>query len=90
MPAFMLTSKTKAAMSSNWNLELASPNVLIRQGWTRHSLNVGDEVSVVGSQAKDGSNMANARTVTLADGRKVFAFSPTEQPPASTEQPPAK
>lgn len=67
----------------NWNLELASPNVLIRQGWTRHSLNVGDEVTVVGSQAKDGSNMANARTVTLADGRKVFAFSPTEEPPAN-------
>jgi len=87
---FYVDVKDDSGNVTNWNLELASPNVLIRQGWTRHSLNVGDEVTVVGSQAKDGSNMANARTVTLADGRKVFAFSPTEQPPASSEQPPAK
>jgi hypothetical protein len=58
---------------TNWNFELASPNGLMRQGWTRHSLKVGDVVTVTGSMAKDGSNMANARTVTLADGRKVFA-----------------
>jgi hypothetical protein len=59
----------------NWNLELASPNVLIRNGWTRKALQVGDQVIVNGSQAKDGSNMANARMVTLSDGRKVFAGS---------------
>lgn len=60
---------------TNWNLELASPNVLVRNGWTRKSLNVGDEVTVQGSQAKDGSKMANARVVTLASGKRVFAGS---------------
>jgi len=60
---------------TNWNLELASPNVLVRNGWTRKSLNVGDEVVVEGSAAKDGSKMANARVVKLADGRRVFAGS---------------
>ena len=60
---------------TNWNLELASPNVLRRNGWTRTSLNVGDEVTVEGSLAKNGSKMANARVVTLAGGRKVFAGS---------------
>ena len=59
----------------NWNLELASPNVLVRNGWTRKSLKVGDEVVVQGSAAKDGSKMANARVVTLGDGRRVFAGS---------------
>jgi outer membrane usher protein FimD/PapC len=59
----------------NWNLELASPNVLGRQGWTRHSLNVGDQITVEGSRAKDGSQMANARTVKLADGKVVGARS---------------
>jgi hypothetical protein len=59
----------------NWNLELASPNVLVRNGWSRKSLNVGDEVVVEGSLAKDGSKMANARVVLLADGRRVFAGS---------------
>lgn len=58
-----------------WNLELASPNVLARNGWTRHSLNEGDQITVEGSQAKDGSFLANARLVTLANGKKVFAGS---------------
>jgi hypothetical protein len=60
---------------TNWNLELASPNVLGRQGWTRHSLNEGDTVTVEGARAKDGATMANAGTVTLANGKKVFARS---------------
>lgn len=73
---FYIDVKDESGNVVNWNLELASPNVLVRQGWNRHSLNVGDQVTVEGAQAKDGSQMANARTVTLADGRKVFAFSP--------------
>ncbi len=66
---------------TNWNLELASPNVLVRNGWKRNSLQVGDAVEVSGSQAKDGSNMANARAVTLSDGRKVFAGSSADGGP---------
>ena len=58
-----------------WNLELASPNVLSRNGWTRRTLNIGDEIKVEGSLAKDGSKMANARVVTLASGKRVFAGS---------------
>lgn len=57
----------------NWNLELASPNVLRRYGWTGRSLQPGDRVTVDASLARNGSNMANALTVTLADGRKIFA-----------------
>jgi hypothetical protein len=60
---------------THWNFELASPNVLKRNGWTRTSLKPGDEIVVQGSQAKDGANMANAKTVVLSDGRKVFAGS---------------
>jgi uncharacterized protein DUF6152 len=69
-----------------WNLELASPNVLSRNGWTRKTLNVGDEITVQGSLAKDGSKMANARVVTLATGKRVFAGSSGdgEAPPAGS------
>ena len=59
----------------NWNLELASPNVLNRNGWTRKAVQVGDQVTVQGSQAKDGSHMANARAVVMANGKRVFAGS---------------
>lgn len=58
---------------TNWNLELASPNVLRRNGWNRTSLQEGDEVTVEGSLARDGSKMANARTVVLSSGDRVFA-----------------
>ena len=50
-------------------------------GWTRNSLRIGDVISVEGSMAKDGSNMANAKNVTLADGKKVFAGSPGAEAP---------
>ena len=72
---FYIDVKDEKGNVTNWNLELASPNVLVRNGWTRKSLAVGDEVTVEGSQAKDGSKMANARVVKLADGRRVFAGS---------------
>ena len=63
---------------ANWAIELGSPNGLMRRGWTRNSLQVGDEVTVVGSRARDGSYKANARTVTLSTGERMFAG--TSQP----------
>jgi hypothetical protein len=75
---FYVDVKDADGKVTNWNLELASPNVLTRNGWTRHSLKEGDMITVQGSKAKDGANLANARTVTLADGKKIFAGSQTE------------
>jgi hypothetical protein len=60
---------------TNWDFELASPNVLLMQGWQRDSLKAGDPVTVEGFLAKDGTRIASARRVTLPDGRKVFAGS---------------
>ena len=72
---FYVDVKDETGTVTNWNLELASPNVLARQGWTRNSLKSGDVITVEGSMAKDGAKMANAKTVVLADGKKVFAGS---------------
>jgi hypothetical protein len=57
----------------NWACETNGPNGLIRAGWKRDSLKTGDQVTVDGYRAKDGSNMMDARLVTLPGGRKVFA-----------------
>lgn len=57
----------------NWNFELSSPNVLMRNGWTRNSLKVGIMVTVTGSRAKNAPNVANATNVTLADGQRLFS-----------------
>jgi hypothetical protein len=61
-----------AGKVTRWDCELGSPNLLMRNGWRRDSLKKGDVIIVNGSQAKDGSNLANARTVSFADGKRVF------------------
>ena len=61
--------------TTEWMIETSNPNGLMRLGWSKRSLKFGDEITVEAYRAKDGSNTANAATVTLADGRKVFAGS---------------
>lgn len=59
----------------NWEFELGSPNGLMRSGWTRNSIKIGDVIKCSGNLAKDGSNLANARNLTLSDGTVVGAAS---------------
>ena len=65
----------------DWAFELASPNGLMRQGWTRNSLKIGDVVTVEGTRAKDGGRKGNARSVLLDGGKRLFAGSSQGQTP---------
>jgi hypothetical protein len=57
---------------TNWAFEMGPPQGLQRAGWTRNTMQVGDEVVVEGSRAKDGGNLVNARSVTMANtGKKL-------------------
>jgi hypothetical protein len=58
-----------------WMVEGGAPNALLRRGFTKTSLPVGTEVLIEGFQAKDGSNRANGRDITLPDGKKLFVGS---------------
>ena len=70
---FYIDVKDEAGAVSNWGFELASPNLLIRNGWTRAALAVGEAVTVEGFQAKNGTQIANAAAVTLQKtGRQLF------------------
>jgi hypothetical protein len=62
----------------NWNFELASPNNLMRQGWRRDSLQIGDQITVTGWRARLDPHVANARTVTDSDGKRLFAATSAE------------
>jgi len=55
-----------------WMIEGGTPNTLLRRGFTKNSLLPGTDIVVDGYQAKDGTNKANGRDLTLADGRKLF------------------
>lgn len=72
---FYIDVETDDGDYENWAMELGSPNGLTRRGWTRNSLQIGDEVSVEGSRAKDGSLKGNARSVVLSSGQRLFAGS---------------
>jgi hypothetical protein len=73
---FYIDVKDETGNVTNWAFEMGNLSALTRFGWSRNSLKIGDVITVEGSRAKDGSNNANARSVTLAStGQKLFTAS---------------
>ena len=70
---FYIDVKDASGKVTNWNFELASLNSLRRNGWTQFTLKVGDVVTASGYAALSGVPMANASSVRLADGTRLFA-----------------
>lgn len=54
-----------------WRAETNSPNSLRRRGWTRDSIKVGDEVTILGFPTRDGSPYVRISKLTFADGREL-------------------
>jgi hypothetical protein len=57
---------------TSWMVEGGSPNILLRRGFNKGSLEKGQKITVDGFQAKDGSNRANGSNITYPDGKKLF------------------
>lgn len=77
--------KDESGALVNWDFELGPPNGLMRQGWNRNSLRAGQIVTISGFLSKDEPHVANARSVSLPDGRQVFtgsSFDTTTEGPA--------
>lgn len=64
-----------------WACESAAPGALSRRGFKRSNLNIGETLVVDGYQAKDGSNLMDARRVSLTDGRIISGTSAGEGGP---------
>lgn len=67
----------------HWQCEGGAPNTLTRNGWSKDSLKFGEQVTIEGWQAKDGSNTCNLRIITLPDGRRVLAGSSAGDTPTT-------
>lgn len=74
-----LDVKDDAGKSVAWQCEGGAPNMLERRGWSRHSVNAGDKIMIEGFRAKDASNTCTARTVSTADGKRLFNDSERDQ-----------
>ena len=70
-----LDVKDSSGNVEHWQCEGGAPNTLTRSGWSRDSLKFGDQITIDGFLAKNGSKTCNMRLVKLADGRNVFAGS---------------
>jgi len=70
--------KDDTGQTANWNFEMASPNILVRNGWKQHTVNIGDQITVAGYMARKGERMAIAGTVADANGKPLFASNPTD------------
>jgi len=79
---FYIDVKDDSGGVQHWQCESGPPNILARNGWRKDSLKPGDEVTVYGFRAKDGTTTANAREVLLPSGKKVFSGSNDDGPGA--------
>ncbi len=78
-----IQGKDESDKVTTWSFEMGSPNGLLHRGWKQTDLKKGDPVTAEGYRAKNGSNVANASTVTMPDGRKLFGgFQTTPGAPA--------
>ena len=60
----------------NWGFELGSVNALIRRGWNRNDIQVGQLVTVVGVLARQDAFTGAVRTITLSNGEQLFGAEP--------------
>ena len=84
-----METKSPDGKTVTWMVELGTPNVLIRRGFTKKALEAGTEIVVQGYQAKNGENKMNGGYVTFKDGRRLFAggSGPGEAPTPAPETP---
>ena len=80
---FYMDVKDESGNVVTWNMELASPSALARNGWTSRTLRVGDVVTVEGYGAKVAADRGNARSVITADGRSLFAGAADDDAPGA-------
>jgi hypothetical protein len=77
---FYIDVKDPAGTITNFELTMGAVNGLLRRGWTTNMLKPGETVTVNGYFARDGSHLANARIVTLSDGRKMSGGTAADAP----------
>lgn len=71
--------------TTEWMIEGATPNTLLRRGFTRDAVSPGTEITVVGFRARNGDHVANGRDLILPDGSRLFMGSRGTNAPGDDE-----
>jgi Family of unknown function (DUF6152) len=67
----VFTVKDDSGKTMEWEGELPSPNLLSRRGWSRNTLKSGDQVTVIGSPAKNGEKGMQVKKLVFPDGHEL-------------------
>jgi hypothetical protein len=79
--------KNADGSTTPWMIEGATPNTLLRRGFTREAVKAGTEITIIGFRAKNGANRANGRDLILPDGSRLFMSSSGTGAPGDSEAP---
>ena len=79
--------KNPDGTTTEWMIEGATPNTLLRRGYTRDAVKPGTEITIEGYRAKNGANRANGRDLILPDGSRLFMGSAGTGAPGDSSEP---
>jgi hypothetical protein len=85
-----IDAKNDDGTVSHWSVQIGAPSFLYRNGWRKDSVKPGDELTVNGFRAKDGSDTMYGQQALLPDGRRVLGGAPTSAAAAQNPAPQAK
>src|SRR5579872_633273 len=71
---------------TNWMVECGSPNIMLRRGFTKRSLEAGTVLDIQGFQAKSGETKANGSSITFKDGKKLFVGGSSPEDPENLKR----
>jgi len=74
---------------TRWSIEMGAPSSLCRNGWRKDSVKPGDDLTISGYRARDGSNTIFGSQARLADGRRVLGGAPRSAPADQPQGSPA-
>lgn len=81
-----IDGRDSAGQRGQWTIELGGMDELMKQGWTRDSIKLNDSVTIEGWRAKDGSRLANAKSVKSSGGAMLMAASSFDASPAEGQR----
>ncbi|HEV7966293.1 MAG TPA: DUF6152 family protein [Candidatus Acidoferrales bacterium] len=61
---------------AHWAVEVSNPVDMTKRGWTKHSINVGDQVLVTVRPAKNGAPVGQLLKVVVPSGQTLIGWNP--------------
>ncbi|MAC91876.1 MAG: hypothetical protein CMO99_04960 [Woeseiaceae bacterium] len=68
---YYIETKNSSGEMENWDVRTSSPSLLVRKGWTKNTIKVGDKISIFGHPGRDGRKLLSVISIKLSDGSSL-------------------